>query len=82
MIPARKNKTDLWLTGEAWLPSYEIFRDRLSEELRRQVYFSNPNYPEMVNRKFGPTTAQQVQEMASYTLEKKYLPSESSRPTA
>jgi radical SAM superfamily enzyme YgiQ (UPF0313 family) len=33
-----------------------------------QVYFSNPNYLDMITRKFGAATAKHVQEMASHKL--------------
>ncbi|MBI2089105.1 MAG: cobalamin B12-binding domain-containing protein [Deltaproteobacteria bacterium] len=41
------------------------FRDRSF-----QVYLSSPKYLEMIARKFGGETAQHVQEMASYRLER------------
>jgi radical SAM superfamily enzyme YgiQ (UPF0313 family) len=37
-----------------------------------QVYFNNPNYLSMIDRKFGPETAQQIKEMTSHTLKRRY----------
>lgn len=37
-----------------------------------QIYFNNPKYLDMVNRKFGPDTAQHTREMVSYKLVRKY----------
>jgi radical SAM superfamily enzyme YgiQ (UPF0313 family) len=34
------------------------------------TYFNNPRYLEMVDRKFGQTTVEHIQEMASHTLER------------
>jgi radical SAM superfamily enzyme YgiQ (UPF0313 family) len=39
------------------------FRDRAF-----QVYFNNPNYLSMINRKFGPETVEHIRAMASHTL--------------
>ena len=35
-----------------------------------KTYFNNARYLEMVDRKFGQTTVEQIQEMASHTLER------------
>lgn len=37
-----------------------------------QVYFNSPQYLDMITGKFGPETAQHIQEMASYKLVRKY----------
>ncbi len=37
-----------------------------------QAYFRSPRYLEMVAQKFGPETAQHVQEMAAHPLERKF----------
>lgn len=37
-----------------------------------QVYFNSPKYLDMITGKFGPETAQHIQEMASHKLVRKY----------
>jgi radical SAM superfamily enzyme YgiQ (UPF0313 family) len=37
-----------------------------------QAYYSNPQYLDMITRKFGPTAADHVRKMASYKLARKY----------
>ena len=51
------------------LPACEVlrFRDRAF-----QSYFNNPNYLEMIQRKFGPDTVEHIREMASHNLERRY----------
>lgn len=41
-----------WVTSPNWLPSYEIFRDRLSEELARQDGISGDQAREVVKEAF------------------------------
>lgn len=43
-----------------------------------QVYFSNPRYLEMVERKFGRGTVEHIREMASFTLDRPYSQTASS----
>lgn len=38
-----------------------------------QAYFANPNYVDMIARKFGPETVKHVQEMTSHELERQYV---------
>lgn len=53
-----------------YLPASEVlrFRDRAF-----QIYFNNPQYLEMVNRKFGPDTADHVRQMNAHQLERAIL---------
>jgi radical SAM superfamily enzyme YgiQ (UPF0313 family) len=44
------------------------FRDRAF-----QIYFNNPTYLEMIQRKFGPDTVEHIREMASHNLERRYV---------
>jgi anaerobic magnesium-protoporphyrin IX monomethyl ester cyclase len=46
------------------------FRDRAF-----QVYFGNAAYLEMMNRKFGSATAEQITQMTSHKLERQHVPS-------
>jgi radical SAM superfamily enzyme YgiQ (UPF0313 family) len=48
----------------------EVLRFR---DLAFQVYFNNPTYLEMINRKFGEATLQHIQEMKSHPLVRKKL---------
>lgn len=52
-----------------YLSSAEVvrFRDRAF-----QTYFKNPEYLEMIRRKFGPETETHIREMASHTLTRKF----------
>jgi radical SAM superfamily enzyme YgiQ (UPF0313 family) len=45
-----------------------------------QVYFSSAAYLEMMSRKFGPETAEQIRQMTSHKLERQYIPSSASVP--
>jgi anaerobic magnesium-protoporphyrin IX monomethyl ester cyclase len=38
-----------------------------------QVYFKNPNYLNMISKKFGPETALHIRDMAAHKLERRYL---------
>ena len=49
-----------WVTGEDWLPSYEIFRDCLSEELARQDRISLGKAREVVKQAFWPYLGQSL----------------------
>jgi hypothetical protein len=37
-----------------------------------QVYFNNPRYLNMIERKFGAETVEHIREMTSHRLERKY----------
>jgi len=52
-----------------YLLSAEVLRFR---DQAFQVYFNNPDYLIMIERKFGTDTVHHIQEMASYKLERKY----------
>lgn len=52
------------------LPASEVLRFR---DKAFQLYYSNPRYLEMVERKFGPETVAHLREMASHKLERKYV---------
>jgi len=41
-----------------------------------QAYFTNPDYLQMVRKKFGIETARGIEEMAAHTLKRKYLAQE------
>jgi anaerobic magnesium-protoporphyrin IX monomethyl ester cyclase len=49
-------------------PEVLRFRDKAF-----QVYFSRPGYLEMIERKFGPETAQHIREMASHELLRRHV---------
>ena len=53
------------------LPAAEVLRFR---DHAFQVYYTNPRYLEMVERKFGAETAQHVREMVKSPLRRKLLP--------
>jgi len=46
-----------------------------------QVYFESPRYLEMVNRKFGAKTVEELRQMTSHRLERKYAGAEPPVPT-
>lgn len=52
-----------------YLPASEVlkFRDHAF-----QVYFNNPKYLDMIQRKFGPDTVQHIKEMASHKLVRRH----------
>lgn len=52
-----------------YLPAAEVLRFR---DDAFQVYFNSPTYLDMVTQKFGVETAQHVQEMTSFKLERQY----------
>jgi anaerobic magnesium-protoporphyrin IX monomethyl ester cyclase len=45
-----------------------------------QVYFNNPDYMKMIKRRFGPETGQDIRQMASHRVERKYNASQASEP--
>ena len=49
-----------WITSEAWLPSYEIFRDRLSEELAERDGISVDSARAVVKEAFRPYLARSL----------------------
>lgn len=52
-----------------YLSSSEVLRFR---DNAFQVYFNNPNYLDMIKRKFGVETVHHIQEMTSHKLERKH----------
>ncbi|HIA12753.1 MAG TPA: radical SAM protein [Flavobacteriales bacterium] len=52
-----------------YLSSAEVLRFR---DHAFQVYFNNPNYLDMIKRKFGADTVHHIREMSSHKLERKY----------
>ncbi|MGD1805086.1 B12-binding domain-containing radical SAM protein [Dapis sp. BLCC M126] len=56
--------------GTNYLSSAQVleFRDKAF-----QVYYNNPGYLEMIARKFGQETVEQIRQMASHKLERKLL---------
>ena len=52
-----------------YLSSAEVLRFR---DHAFQVYFNGPRYLDLIKQKFGPEAGQHIQEMVSYSLERRY----------